>query len=162
MLTKFEKFNEAKNPMTRRIVGIMRKIGKNKFLNGVLTIVSIIEDIFVRGNLRAVKQTFVNKSGYNKLSDLARELAHLKYIKSTDAELSFEDLAFYGLDPKIIGYLEDEDVMRYLEIDTYSKETLDKMQDLIDFLKGYAEWAKTNDTNVFNRIDPLGEENWNG
>jgi hypothetical protein len=161
MITKFEKYNEAKNPMTIKVIGIMRKIGKNKFLKGILTIASIIEDIFVRGNLKAVKQTFVNKSGYNKLSELAMELAHLKYIKSTDTELSFEDLAFYGLDPNIIGYLEDEDVIKYLQIDVHSKETFEKMQDSIEFLKGYAEWAKTNDINMFTKIDPLGEENWN-
>ena len=100
-------------------------------------------DDLKRLDFKALIHSLKNKSGYNKLEKIMLELSILKDLKTNDDTLSFQDLYRYNFDSELIlRYLNDEDVLDYLEHDSNIKYKLEELDDLILFLEEYDDWKK--------------------
>jgi len=117
----------------------------------VIKIVSIIDDL-VHLDFKNIKNSFKNKEGFQKTSDLLIELGYvvnaLKPVGGVAGEneleaslLLFYTLKNYNIDiDMILNYLENEDVINYLKSDKRASKRVDKFEDAINFLKKYKNW----------------------
>ena len=122
-----------------------RKFSKSKFFHITGKILSIIDDL-IHLNLGAAIHSFKNETGFNKLKLLFSELGLLKKLYLDDDTLTYQDLKDYEFDPNLIDILDDPDVIEYMNHDNRVKKSLDKIKNLIDFLKDYqieARWETT-------------------
>ena len=129
-------------------INATRKLFKNKTVNKILDIISIIDDI-IHLDFKNIKNTFKNREGYEKASELAAELgltlmAMGKEDDRTEIDL-FYDIRKYGLNvDMMINYLDDEEVIKYLDNDRRYKKRLDEYSEAINFLRKYKEWENGN------------------
>ena len=123
------------NDKFSRTVDTARRFKDTSFYHGINNIASVVDDI-LSFDFKSLTQSFVNKEGFNKLTDLLFELGLLK--KATDQK-DFEDIDIvkYGIDISLIlELLEDEDVKKYLSVDKKLSKRIEKnYQYLIDWLK---------------------------
>jgi len=132
-----------------QIINVTRKFFNKKTVNKIMNIISIIDDL-VHLDFKNIKNTFKNKDGYEKSSKLASELGILLSIMKDEGDDKdemelFYDIRKYGFDvDMIINYLEDENVIKYLEIDKRLSKKLDEYKKGIDFLKKYKNWNDKN------------------
>jgi len=131
---------ENYDPNRKATLDITRQLSKTKFFHITSKILSVIDDL-VHLHLGAAVHSFKNKSGFNKLTNFAKELGLLKSLYLNDETLSFQDLKDYEFDPNLIDVLDEPDVIEYMKHDDRVKGTLDKMKNLIDFLREYQEWS---------------------
>lgn len=145
-MNKFIKTFEEYKPEIHAGINVIRDLNKSKFIKKALYIMSLIDD-FVHLDFKNIKNTFKNKEGFRKLSDMLAELSGVIFIleqskNSSELEL-FYDMEEYGIDAKaIMDCLNDESVKKYLAIDKRADRALyeGKFKKAIDFLKRYSEW----------------------
>ena len=146
---RYIKLFEEYDPKIHQGINMTRKLFKNKTVNKILDIISIIDDI-VHLDFKNIKNTFKNKEGYKKASELAGELgltlmAMGKEDKNREEMDLFYDIRKYGLNvDMMINYLDDEEVIKYLDNDRRYKKRLDEYSEAINFLRKYKEWENGN------------------
>ncbi len=134
--------NEAYDAKKHDELKTVRAASQVKFIKNLSKIVSVIDDL-KRLDFKALKHSFKNKSGFEKLETILTELSLLKKLKTENNNLSFKDLEDYEFNPKkILKLLDDKDVIEYLKHDSNVKNKLEKLDNLIKFLEEYEEFKK--------------------
>lgn len=107
---------------------------------------SFIDDV-IHLDFDVLIYRFKNKSTYNKLRKIINELSILKLIMTkTNGDVDFEDLYKYGIDDKVLLYINDEDVKEYLMKDTKLFNRI-YLNEYLDLFTDYSEWKEQNGIN---------------
>lgn len=107
---------------------------------------SFIDDV-IHLDFDVLIHSFKNKSAYNKLEKIINELSVLKLIMTkTNGDVDFEDLYKYGIDDKVLLYINDEDVKEYLLKDTKLFNRI-YLNEYLDLFTDYSEWKEQNGLN---------------
>jgi len=125
---------------------IMRKMNDSPKTKNFLKILSLLDDV-VHLDFKNIRNTFKNKEGFRKTSDLFVELSIAFQVLKDESEdrpefAIFYDIQKYQIDVDLIlDYLEDENVKAYLSSDIRGQRRLTKkFADVIEFLKKYQNW----------------------
>ena len=139
------------DPVIGKTINTLRKFNTSGKLAKVL---SLIHDL-VNLDFDAAKQSITNKEGFNKISYVLRELgligmildrinntackggSCLRGLDITDLKKPrFNELVEYGFDvDKIIEYLNDEDVLEYLNHDVKLRVRMSELDSIVSFLE---------------------------
>lgn len=85
---------------------------------------------------KAIKQSVTNRSGFNKLQYVLRELSFIKDLESP----TWEDLEEYEFDiDKILEYLNSDDVIEYVQNDMNIKISLEELDEVVASLEEMKE-----------------------
>lgn len=144
-MRKIKLFEEYREDL-HKYVNKARSFVNTNVGKSIVRIVSFIDDI-IHFDFDMIPYSLKNKSGYNKLEELVNELGILKLlIRRTNGDLDFEDMYKYGLNDKVLLYIEDEDVKEYLQKDIKLFNRL-YTNEYIDLFTKYSEWKSQNGIN---------------
>lgn len=141
---KYIKLFEEYDAKVHNALDMTRKAMNTKTSKNIMHVLSLLDDL-IHLDFKNIKNTFRNKEGYRKGSDMFTELSiAISALKKEEGrpELAlFYDMKRYGINvDKIINLLNDNDVKRYLEKDRRGSRRLDSLKDTIDLLKRFKRW----------------------
>jgi len=144
-MRKIKLFEEYSSDLHKG-VDMARSFANTNVGRAINKIGSFIDDI-IHFDFTLIPYSFKNKSGYKKLEDLVNELGILSLlVRKSNGDLDFEDLYKYGLNDKVLLYIEDEDVQEYLRKDIKLFDRIYKNK-YLDLFTQYSNWKEQNGIN---------------
>lgn len=138
-------FEEYKEDLKRNI-DFARDFGNTNFMKSIDKIGSFIDDL-IHFDFNLIPYSMKNKTGFEKIRKLMVELSVLKTVmKRGGDDIDFEDLYRYGINDKVLLYLDDADVQDYLKKDPKLLNRLSTHK-YMDLFSDYADWKESNGLN---------------
>lgn len=146
-LMNFDQYsvNEEYDKNKHAAFDVMRKMHNSKGIQKFLHVMSLLDD-FVHLDFKNIRNTYKNRAGYDKISDIVGELAIAMQVMKNEENRPefalFYDMQKYKIDVnKILDALEDEGVKKYLETDARGRRRIvEDNADLIALLRRYKRW----------------------
>jgi len=137
--------NEEYDPKKHDAFNIVRNLHSSSGTKKFLHIMSLLDDL-VHLDFKNIRNTYKNRAGYDKVSDMVGELTLAMQVLKEEGDRAefalFYDMQRYEIDvDKILDTLEDEGVKKYLDSDVRGrKRIVEDNAELIALLKRYRKW----------------------